>query len=337
MRAIWMMKHGRDAFLVRETPDPIPRAGEIRIRIQACSLNFADLVARNGFYPAAPKPPGILGYEASGTIDCIGEGVSDLSAGDRVVAMTSFGGHSDTVCTPETAALKIPDEMSFEDAAALPVNYLTADCILSRIAHAQPGETVLVHGAAGGVGLAILQLCRNIGGLRVIGTASAAKHDALRQNGCEFPIDYRNLDYVAEVKRMTGGAGVDIVCDPLGGSDSRKCYAMLRPGGRLVSYGFSNLITGARRNWLRILTQLLIMPRFSPLKLMTDNRTVAGVSLASSWGAPLRADLKRLIDLSRDGKIRPLIDGSYSFSQISEAVRRLEERKNVGKIILRAI
>ena len=298
MRAIWITKHGGPRVLeVREAPDPRPGAGEVRIKVAAAGLNFSDVLARLGFYPAAPKPPCVLGYEVSGTVDQTGVGVEGLAPGDRVVAMTKFGGHADIVCVSARSAIKLPDQISFETAAALPVNYLTAGLMARRVAGVRPGDTVLVHAAAGGVGQALLQVCRIIGGVRVIGTASASKHDMLRRNGCAEAIDYRTRDYVGEVRRLTNGEGVDVVFDCLGGADWKRGYNLLRSGGRLVAYGFANIQSGGARRLLPALVQLARMPRFSPLKLMTDNKSVSGVTISHMWGDPLLPDLAEAVRL----------------------------------------
>ena len=198
--------------------------------------------------------------------------------------MTHFGGHADVVCVPAEQVLGIPDAMSFEDAAAVPVIYLTAYHMLFRVAGVRPGERVLVHMAAGGVGTAVLQLCRTVDDLEVFGTASAAKHEVLRAEGCAHPIDYHVTDYAAEVRRLTGGEGVDIVLDPLGGNDWRKGLKLLRPGGRLVAYGFANLASGQRRRPARMAAQVAGIPLLTPLQLMNHNRTVSGVNIGRLWG-----------------------------------------------------
>ena len=204
-------------------------------------------MAAQGLYPDAPKPPCVVGYEVAGVIDALGAGARGHAAGQRVLALTHFGGHADMVCVPAAQVLVMPDAMSFEEAAAMPVNYLTAYHMLFRVAGVRPGERVLVHMAAGGVGTAVLQLCRTVEDVEVFGTASAAKHDVLKAEGCAHPIDYHATDYAAEVRRLTAGEGVDIVLDPLGGHDWRKGLKLLRPCGRLVAYGFANLASGQRR------------------------------------------------------------------------------------------
>jgi synaptic vesicle membrane protein VAT-1 len=335
MRAIWMTKHGGlEVLVVRETPDPRPAGGEVRIKVKAAGLNFSDVLARLGFYPAAPKPPCVLGYEVSGIVDQTGAGAEGFSPGDRVVAMTKFGGQAEMVCVSAHCAAKLPDGVSLETAAALPLNYLTAGHMARRVAGVRPGDTVLVHAAAGGVGQALLQYCQIIGGVRVLGTASASKHDILRQNGCTEAIDYRTKDYVEEVRRLTGGKGVDVVFDCLGGADWKRGYRLLRSGGRLVVYGFANIQSGGARRLPSAVAQLARMPWFTPLRLMIDNKSVCGVTLSHMWGEPFLLDLVETVRLCTEGKLRPHIDSTFSFAEAAEAQRRLETRQNVGKVIL---
>jgi synaptic vesicle membrane protein VAT-1 len=304
MRAVWITKSaGPGALEVRETADPEPGPGQVRIRVRAAGLNFAEVMAAQGLYPDAPKPPCVVGYEVAGVIDAPGDGARGHAAGQRVLALTHFGGHADVVCVPAEQVLPMPDAMSFEKAAAIPVNYLTAYHMLFRVAAVRPGERVLVHMAAGGVGTAVLQLCRTVDDVEVFGTASAAKHDALRAEGCTHPIDYRATDYAAEVRRLTAGQGVDIVLDPLGGHDWRKGLKLLRPCGRLVAYGFANLASGPRRRPARLVSQMAGIPLLTPLGLMNDNRTVSGVNIGRLWGqiATLREELQAVLALWDQG------------------------------------
>jgi NADPH:quinone reductase-like Zn-dependent oxidoreductase len=337
MRAVYVTRYGGPEVLeVREAPDPVPKAGEVRIRTRAAGLNFAELMARQGLYPDAPKPPCVVGYEVAGTVDAVGSGVSRPAPGDRVVALVRFGGHADVVCAPAGAAMPIPDGASFEEAAALPVNYATAWLMLFRTASVRPGERVLVHMAAGGVGIAALQLLRTVPGVVVFGTASASKHDAIRAEGCTHPIDYRTRDYAVEARAALGGDGLDVVLDPLGGPDWRKGYGLLREGGRLVAYGFANLARGERRSWLHAASQAARIPRFNPLRLMGENRTVAGFNLGHLWRRPelVGEAMGALVALWRDGKVRPRVDSTYPFERAADAHRRLHDRKNVGKVVL---
>ena len=337
MRAIWISRPGGpEALEVRETADPEPQPGEVRIRVRVAGLGFAEVMAAQGLYPDAPKLPCVVGYEAAGVIDALGDGIQHPAVGRRVLALTHFGGHADVLCVPAQQVLEIADDMSFEEAAAIPVTYLTAYHLLFRAATVHPGERVLVHMAAGGVGTAVLQLCRTVEGLVVFGTASAAKHEVLRAEGCTHPIDYHATDYVAEVRRLTGGDGVDVVLDPLGGKDWRNGLKLLRPGGRLVAYGFANLASGERRRPIHVASQALRVPLLTPLQLMNHNRTVSGVNLGHLWGeaAMLRDELQAVLALRDAGRIRPRIDATYPFTEVAAAQRRMLQRRNVGKIVL---
>lgn len=336
MRAVWITKSGGPEVLeVRETPDPVPKSGEVRIRTGACGMNFAELSARQGMYADAPKPPCVVGYEAAGIVDAVGDGVDRAMIGKRVVVLARFGAHADQVCVAQANAFPIPDEMSFEEAAAIPVNYLTAYQMLFRVASIRPGESVLIHMAAGGVGLAVLQLCRTVEGVVTFGTASASKHDVVRANGCTHPIDYHTTDYFAAVMRLTNGKGVDVVLDALGGNDWRKGYRLLRPGGRLVAFGFTNMSSGGTRSILRMIRQLATVPLFTPLGLMDKNRSVAGVNLGHLWDDPfLPTAMNKLLLMYREGQIKPHIDSSFPFTQAAQAHLRLQEGKNIGKVVM---
>jgi|SRR5579862_5567675 len=333
MKALWLVKRG--TWEVRETAAPQPKVGQVRIAVRAFGLNFAELMASNGLYPDAPKLPAVLGYEVAGEIDAVGEGIDAARVGERVVALAHFGGHAQSCCVPAESALTIPAEMPFETAAALPVTYVTAYHMLFFAANVRSGESVLVQMAAGGVGTAALQLCRTVPGVTTFGTASAAKHGVLRVNGCTHPIDYRAVDYADEVRRLTSGAGVDIVLDPLGGPDTLKGYRLLRPAGRIVVYGFANLQT-KRRNMLRVIGQVVRVPRFSPLNLMSSNRGIIGVNIGHLWS---RADLllshmKAILALYEADKIAPVIDRVLPLERAAEGYDRIASGQNVGKIVV---
>lgn len=337
MRAVVVTRRGGPEVLrVEDRPAPSPGPGEVRISVRAAGVNFADVMARMGLYPDAPPPPAVVGYEVAGVVDAVGPGVEAPSPGDRVLALVRFGGQAEQVVLPAAHALPMPDGMTFEQGAALPVNYLTAHHALFRVGRLLPGQAVLVHMAAGGVGIAALQLCRTVPGVTVLGTASASKHDAIRSEGCDHPIDYRTRDYAAEVRRLTGGRGVDLVLDALGGGDWRKGYRLLRPAGMLVACGFANLAGGKRRSVTRALAQLAAMPRFSPVALMDDNRAVAGVNMGHLWDeeALVMPAFRALLELFREGRIRPRIDATFPFEEAGLAHERLQSRANVGKVLL---
>jgi synaptic vesicle membrane protein VAT-1 len=337
MRAITIPRYGGPSVLeIREHGDPTPKEGEVRVRVEAAGLNFAEIMARKGLYPDAPKPPVVVGYEVAGVIDALGPGVTERAEGERVAALVRFGGHADVICVPSAQCFVLPDAMTFAEGAALPVNYLTAYHMLFQVSRVKAGDIVLVHMAAGGVGTAVLQLCRNLHDVTTIGTASAAKHDYVRGHGCDHVIDYRSKDYVEEVRALTNGRGVDVVLDALGGADWRKGYDLLRPSGMLVAFGWANMSTGSTRNLFKVLRQLTTVPKWSPMQLMDANKAVAGVNLGHLWGeiAMIRKQGEALVALYRDGTIRPHVDEVFSFEDAARAHEKLESGKSVGKIVL---
>ena len=270
MQQIWIQKAGVPEVLRRqEGPDPVPRSGEVRIRVEATGVNFADVLGRLGMYPDAPRIPYVPGYEVSGKIDLIGQGVPNFREGDAVFALTRFGGYSDVVCVPYKQVFRRLDWMSAQDAAALPLNYLTAYMMLVIMGSLHAGDKVLIHGAAGGVGLAALDICRILGA-ETFGTASPQKHDYLLENGLNHAIDYRNRDYERAVMDLTGGKGVHIVLDPLGGIPlAKELSTMLQPSGRLIHFGASSLAAGKRRSLWALFRGMIMLPFYSPLKLMS--------------------------------------------------------------------
>jgi NADPH:quinone reductase-like Zn-dependent oxidoreductase len=226
--------------------------------------------------------------------------------------------------------------MTFEQGAALPVNYLTAYHMLFIVRRIRSGDTVLVHAAAGGVGTAVLQLCRTVPGVTTIGTASAGKHEHAKRHGCDHVIDYRTTDYVEAVRKLTSGRGVDAVLDARGGPDWKKGYELLAPGGLLVAFGLANAAVAGKRNLLHAASQILRSPLYHCMKLMDDNRGVAGVNMGHLWDdVPLlTSEALALLALFEKGSIAPHIGGVYPFSRAGDAHGELEHGRNVGKLVL---
>ena len=336
MRQIWIPRVGEPEVLeLREAPDPEPIAGQVWVRVKASGIIFADILARMGLYPDSPKPPTVVGYEVAGVVDGVGEGIKDLDDGERIVCLTRFGGYSDVVCVPRSAVRQIPQELDFEGAASIPVNYLTAWLMLVRLGNVRSGETVLVHACAGGVGLSAVQICRHFGA-EVIGTASAGKHQRLLDLGVAACIDYRTQDFEVEVQRITEGEGVDIALDAVGGASFRKSYKSLADLGRLFVFGVSSLAPGSKRSWISALAGLSKMGSFKPLELMSHNKGVYGVNLGHLWnhGEELAAMLGEILDLFADGTFKPVVDCSFPFSEAAAAHRYIQDRKNFGKVVL---
>lgn len=334
MKQVVITRYGPPEVLqVREAPDPEPAPGEVRVKVAAAGVNFSDLLARQGLYPDAPKPPMVMGYEVAGAVDRVGAGVTTFAPGARVIASTRFGGQSELAVAKVENVFPLPDDWSFEQGAALPVVYLTAHHLLVRVAAAQPGETVLVHAAAGGVGLAVAELGRILR-LRVIGLAGARKHEVLREYSVE-PLDSADPRWWDAVRRIAP-RGVDIVLDAVGGASWRHGYELLRPAGRLVMYGVSDLIGGPARSLLRALWRVVRFPRFGPLRLMNQNRTVAGVNLGHLWHARalMEPQLQALIAYARAGRIRPRVDRRFRFTEAAAAHHYIHNRQNIGKVVL---
>lgn len=336
MRQMVITRHGGpDVIEPRDARDPTPGDSEIRIRVKAAGVNFADILARLGLYPDAPKPPVVVGYEVSGYVDAVGTRVTEHSVGDHVFALTHFGGYTDCIVVEEHQAYPVPGGMSDAEAAAIPVNYLTALVALYRMANIQAGETVLVHNAGGGVGIAATQLAR-LRRARIIGTASAAKHDALRAFGVDHAIDYRAADVASEVRQLTGGRGVDVVLDPIGGSSYLTSYRLLAPLGRLVMYGVSSLVPGERRSWWHMLPVMMRMPAFQALSLVNRNRGVFGLNLGHLWNErkALRASIVQLLEEFRAEHLHPVIAKTFPLEHAADAHRFIHARANIGKVVL---
>ncbi len=222
MRQIWITKVGPPEVLeVKEAPDPEPKAGEVRIRVEASGVNFADIMGRLGIYPDLPPMPVVPGYEVGGRVDAVGAGVDGSWAGRDVLAVTRFGGYADVVCVPTNQIFARPANMSALEGAAIPVNYFTAWQLVVVMGGLKAGETVLIHSAGGGVGIAATQIAKHIGA-HVIGTASAGKHAELRALGVDHLIDYRTEDFEARTREITNGRGVELILDAVGGEVLEK-------------------------------------------------------------------------------------------------------------------
>jgi NADPH:quinone reductase-like Zn-dependent oxidoreductase len=341
MRAVFISRHGGPEVLeVRDRRDPQVAPGEVRIEVRAAGINFADLLARTGMYPDAPDPPCVVGYEVAGVVDMVGDGVDSVAAGDRVMAATRFGGHAELCTVPAHDVIPLPDRLSFEQGASVPVNYGTAYAGLVLMGGLREGDRVLVHAAAGGVGLAAIQIAK-ARGAEVFGTASGSKHEAIRAHGVDHAIDYRTVDFEAAVARITGGDGIDIAFDAIGPSSFRKDYRLLRPGGKLVCYGLSEIQTGEGRNLPAVLKSLAAMttatmPWWKSLGIMNENKGVFGLNMLHWWDRegsldrvvePLVADLE-------SSRIDPVVAAAFPFAEAADAHRFIHERRNVGKVVL---
>ncbi len=331
MRAVVITKHGGPEVLeVQPRSDPRPGRGEALIDVRAAGVNFADLMARLGFYPDAPKPPCVVGYEVAGTIAELGDGVDGrLSVGDRVVAPVRFGGYAERAVARLDGVIVLPESMSFEQGAAIPITYTTAWEALVRAGNLQPGERVLIHAAAGGVGISATQIAKRIGA-EVWGTASPGKHDAIRGFGVDHPVDYTRGGWERTVPKL------DLVMDSIGGRSYRRSYNLLRAGGRLVCFGASGVVSGESRDLVAAARTALLMPRFNLLKQMSESKTVIGLNVLTLWDELGSAErwTAPLTELLSDGTIRPVVAESFPFDRAADAHRFISERRNVGKVVL---
>ena len=338
MRQVWITRIGPPEVLaVREAPDPEAGAGQVRIRVRAAGTNFADLMARLGTYPDAPKLPCVVGYEVAGVIDQVGAGVTRFAVGDRVLGMPRFGGYTDTLVVSEAQASPMPDKMSFEEGAALPVVYLTAHHMMFHTGQLHRGARVLIHSAAGGVGLAAIELGRTRD-CEIFGTASPGKHDFLRERGVAHPIDsgLPPAEVAAAVRRIAGDKGVDLVLDPIGGKSWKEGYKLLGPGGRLVMFGSSGTNKGKTRSIATALGWLLSMPRFGPISLINENKTVSGTNMGHLFDRVdiLMPQFEALLAMYEAGQIHPFVDRTFKFDEAAAAHHYLHDRKARGKILL---
>jgi len=336
MQQVWISRAGMPETLeLRQAPDPVAGPGQLRVRVAYAGVNFADIQARMGQYPDAPPIPCVVGYEISGTVDQVGDGVAGFSPGDRVAAFTRFGGYSDTVVVPPGWAFRLPQTISLEAAAATPVNYATAWMMLVRLGNLKAGDTVLVHSAGGGVGLAALQICR-WRGATAIGTASRGKHERLLDAGYAHCIDYRHRDFEAEVMRLTGGRGVDIALDPQGGRSARKSFRCLAPLGRLFLFGAAELSPGKTRSLLAMARGMLQMPWFHPLGLINRNRGVLGLNMGHLFEEfdRLSGEFQAIMQLVEEGVFTPVVDRVFPARDAASAHHYLQDRRNVGKVLL---
>ncbi len=330
MRAVVITKHGGpDALQVQERPDPTPRTGEVRIEVAAAGINFADVMARIGLYQDAPKPPCVVGYEVAGTVVEVGEGVDGVSVGERVLAGTQFGGYASQVVVAAGDVVALPDRLSFEQGAAIPVNYGTAWAALIGFGSLAPGERVLVHSAGGGVGIAAIQIAKRAGA-QVIGTASPGKHERIMQLGCERAIDYTRPGW------ERGVGSFDVILDAVGGRSFRTSYSLLKPGGRLVAFGASSVVSGERRNLVTALKAVARMPRFNMVKQMQESKAVIGLNMLTLWKdrGTLAPWIEPLGEMLADGTVEPVIAGSFGFHDAGAAQTMIVQRRNVGKVVL---
>jgi NADPH:quinone reductase len=344
---------GPEVLKAVDDDDPRPGPGEVRVRVLAAGVSFTDAQLRAGTYLGVPKPPFTPGYELVGVVEELGPGCTRLREGDRVGALTVWGAYAERVCVPEANAVEVPEDLDPGEVVSLVLPYMTAYQLLHRMAKVKTGETVLVHGAAGRVGTAVLELGA-VAGLRLIGTASARDRAAVERLGA-VAIDYRNEYFLARVRELTDD-GVDVALDGLGGALSLRSFRALRPGGRLVVFGHSSTLVHGRRSWrgwiewyaatATVALWGLLSPRrrvsaYRIQKLREGHRVVpkgtrrplpvGGGPRDPDW---FREDFRALLDLLRENKIHPIVAGRLPLSDARRAHELLERTAATGKLVL---
>lgn len=340
MRAIRITAPGGyDALQLIEQADPVPAAGEIRIRVTACGVNYADGIIRMGLYASAKQLHGypiVPGFEVAGVVDGVGAGVEGWADGDAVVALTLFGGYSDCVVVPQAQVFRRPASLSALQAAAIPTVFLTAWFMVHQQLHARPGDRWLVHSAAGGVGSALVQLGR-LAGCKVVAVVGAShKVEAARAAGASAVIDKSNEPLWPRARPLAPG-GFHAVFDANGVETLRESYRQLAPTGVLAIYGFHTMLPrDGRVRWWKLARDWLRTPRFNPLDMTQSNRSVVAANLSFLQGesARLREGMLWLWERFERGELQPPPVSTLPLDQAAEAQRRIESGQTVGKLVL---
>jgi NADPH:quinone reductase-like Zn-dependent oxidoreductase len=329
------ISHKGDPSVLKLISDEVrpPRPDEILIRIKSAGVSFADVMVREGNYPGV-KLPVTPGYDVVGEVESVGDEVRNFHRGDRVAAMTVVGGYSRYISVPAKHAVPVPEALESGAAVSMVLNYLTAFQMIKRCTHAVAGDTILVHGAAGGVGTALLQLA-SVEGLKAFGTASGGKLHMVEQLG-GVPIDYTKEDFVARVRRDTRD-GVAAAFDFVAGAHAKRSYQALRSTGTLVCYGAFGVTTNGHVQPMKALMTLLRDPSFKPIGLLGDNKGCVGYN-TRMWRDTrpemYAADLGTLFALLKEGRIAPIIGARFPLQNAADAHRLLNRRGVTGKIVL---
>lgn len=337
MRAFVIDRFGGPEVLeLRDVPRPAPTSGQVLVRVRAIGLNFADVAERLGVYPGIPKPPFIPGMEFSGVIEELGEGVVSHLVGDRVMGYSFIGSHAEYVAVSERQVAPMTEAMSFEEGAAFLVSNLTAYHALVTLANGQRSEKILIHAAAGSVGLACLQMARYLG-MEIIATAGTdEKLQLTRQHGAQHTINYQKLAFDEEVRRITAGYGVDVVVDSIGGRVFTPGWNLLAPMGRYVLYGFADAIKPGKFSKLHGTMAYLSMPKIHPARLPSLNRSLIGFNLSklvhrTEYLMRAGLEIRRFLEANI---LKPIVGRVFCFEELPEAHTFLQNRLSVGKIVI---
>ncbi|CAJ1049635.1 synaptic vesicle membrane protein VAT-1 homolog-like [Xyrichtys novacula] len=337
MRAIILTGFGGlNKLRITKKAMPELQEGEVKIRVKACGLNFLDLMVRQGNIDNPPKPPLVPGFEVSGIVESVAENIAEFEVRDRVMALVNYNAWAEVVCAPVDFVYKMPDDMTFSEAAAFSLNFVAAYMMLFEVANLQEGMSVLVHSAGGAVGQAVAQLCSTVPNVTVFGVASSSKHAAIRDSVTHL-FD-RNADIVQEIKKISP-EGVDIVLDSLCGENTGKGLSLLRPLGTYILYGASNMVTGETKSFFSFAKSWWQVEKVNPIKLYEENKVMAGFSLLNllfkhGKCSHVKSVMDKLLRLYDQKKIRPVVDSLWALEEVKEAMQRIHDRVNIGKLIL---
>jgi NADPH2:quinone reductase len=336
MKAIVLKKYGApsECFEMQDRPDPQPAAGQVLIDVAYSGLNFADVMAIKGLYNEAPPLPCVLGYDVSGKIAAVGENVTGLALGDRVIGMTRFGGYAEKVAANAAGVVKIPANWNPADAIALTTQYCTAFYAAGEAMNLHEGDKVLIQAGAGGVGIALVQYCLYKGCEIFATTSSPEKMEFLKQMGVQHPINYQQEDFAEAVKRINGKGGIDAVFDAIGGASVKKGMGLLRAGGRLVCYGASVL---SSKKGLAKIGAGLAFGFYHPAMLMMPSKSIIGVNMlkiADMKPALMQYCLQQVVALAESNVFKLQPATVFAAKDIALAHEFLASRKSIGKVVI---
>lgn len=336
MKAVTLVKNGdaAKAFEIRETAIPTPAGDEVLIKVAAFGLNFADVMARNGMYKEAPPLPCVLGYDVAGTVEQVGTEVTNLQPGQRVAALTRFGGYAQYVVTKSSGVIEIPGNMDDAVATALATQYITAYYAAAEVVNLYKGDKVLIHSGAGGVGNALIQFAK-YRGCEIFSTAgSDQKIQYLSSIGVHHCINYKTEDFENNIKTLTNGKGVDVIYDAVGGSSVKKGFRSLAAGGRIVCYGAADM---SDKNIFGKIKAGIGFGFYHPAMLMMPSKSMIGINMlkiADEKPAVIQRCLQAVVQLYKEGVFAPNIGKTFPVAEIAAAHEYLEKRKSMGKIVM---
>ncbi|MEK6948577.1 MAG: zinc-binding dehydrogenase [Nanoarchaeota archaeon] len=338
MKQIFITKHGTtDVLKIVEQEDIAAKDDDdVIIKVKAIGINFADTLMRVGFYPEAPPLPFVPGYECAGIVESVGKDVKKVKKGDNVLALTKFGSYATLSRAKENKTFILPKNIDFIKGAAIPINYLTAWIALNEFARVREKEHVLIHSCAGGVGLAAVQIASDKNCV-IYGTAGSDKKcEFLKKNGVSHPINYKKADFVKEIKKISP-SGVDIILDSVGFEYLPRDREILNHGGKIITFGLSGIKSGKKKNPIHTFLKKRKNYLINPISLIFKNHGIIGLNVLPMWdkGEFLENCLDLILKKVEAGNFDPTIAREFSFEEVGEAHTYIEERKNIGKVVLK--